>query len=227
MTSVNPYSQIGLTTQQALQSTQRATNDPNQLGIQDFMTLMVAQLKNQDPTKPQESSEFLAQIAQFGTVSGIEEMNGSLNGLVGSLSSNSGLQAASLVGRDVVSSYNVAPLEEGGVLKGVVELPASTTGLVVQVKDMTGRLVDTVSLGPNPAGVIPFEWDGVGSDGKTLPPGMYSVTANANIGDGTEAVATFTRVKVDSVSMGRGGGDVTLNLAGGATMSLSQVREFH
>lgn len=228
MTTVNPFSQLsGITTAESRQVTERANNDPNEMGVNDFMTLMVAQLENQDPTKPQESTEFLSQLAQFGTVSGVEELNLAMNGLVGSLSSNSGLQAASLVGRDVVSSYNVAPLDDGGTVAGVVELPVSASGMTVEISDLSGNLVHSLPIGPTQAGVIPFEWDGVDANGDSVPPGVYQMTANAIIGGESQAVATFSKVKVESVSMGADGGNVTLNLAGGATMPIANVREFH
>ena len=77
-----------------------------------------------------------------------------------SLSSNQGLQAASLVGRDVVANYNVAPLTEGGDFDGVVELPNSVNGLTVDISDIAGNLVAQVPLGPQPGrhSEFPMGW---------------------------------------------------------------------
>ncbi|MCV6605877.1 MAG: flagellar hook assembly protein FlgD [Porticoccaceae bacterium] len=224
----NPFNSVSgvSTAEQLTAARQRGSNDPNNLGVKDFLTLMVAQLRNQDPTKPQDSSQFLAQIAQFGTVSGIDELNGAVGGLVNSLSSNQGLQAASLVGRDVIANYNIAPLAEGGELNGVVELPTGVNGLTVEVADLAGNLISRVQLGPQSGGVVPFTWDGTNLEGDAVTPGPYQVTASASINGKAEAVPAFTRVRIDSISLS-GSGDPVLNLEGGATMKLSEIREFY
>ncbi|UTW46392.1 flagellar hook assembly protein FlgD [bacterium SCSIO 12696] len=228
MQVTNPFSGVGgvSTAEQLASARQQGSNDPNDLGVEEFLNLMVAQLRNQDPTDPQDSSQFLAQIAQFGTVSGIDELNNSLSGLVSSLSGNQGLQAASLVGRDVVANYNIAPLAEGGTYEGIVELPVAATGLTVDVADLAGNLITRIPLGPQSGGVIPFQWDGTNANGDAVTPGPYQVTANAIIDGNAEAVPAFTRVRVDSVSLS-GNGDPVLNLEGGATMRLSEIREYY
>ncbi|MGS2724147.1 flagellar hook assembly protein FlgD [Porticoccus sp. GXU_MW_L64] len=224
----NPFSSIsGLSTAEQLAGArQQGSNDPNDLGVEEFLSLMVAQLENQDPTNPQDSSQFLAQIAQFGTVSGIDELNNSVGGLVNSLSSNQGLQAASLVGRDVTANTNIAPLAQGGDFGGVVELPTAVNGLTVEVADLAGNLVAQIPLGPQSGGAVPFAWDGTNLDGDAVAPGPYQVTATANINGQAAAVPAFTRVSIDSVSLS-GSGDPILNLEGGATMRLSEIREFY
>ena len=224
----NPFNSVSgvSTAEQLAAARQRGSNDPNDLGVEEFLSLMVAQLENQDPTDPQDSSQFLAQIAQFGTVSGIDELNGAVGGLVNSLSANQGLQAASLVGRDVIANYNIAPLAEGGEFNGVVELPTGVNGLTVEVADLAGNLIARVPLGPQSGGVVPFTWDGNNLEGEAVAPGPYQVTATATINGQAEAVPAFTRVRIDSVSLS-GNGDPVLNLEGGATMRLSEIREFY
>jgi flagellar basal-body rod modification protein FlgD len=91
-----------------------------------FLNLMIAQLKNQDPFKPLESGEFLTQIAQFGTVTGVKELQSSFSQLASSISSNQALQASSLVGRTVNIESNAGVLGQDSPLSGTVELEGST-----------------------------------------------------------------------------------------------------
>src|ERR1043165_7584057 len=74
------------------------------LGIDSFLTLMTAQLKNQDPLKPLEGTEFISQLAQFGTVSGVQGMQTSLETLAASLRSTQTLNGSTMIGRDILAS---------------------------------------------------------------------------------------------------------------------------
>ena len=87
---------------------QQRSND--ELGQEDFLTLMISQFRNQDPFEPMDNGDFLGQLAQFGTVSGIENLNSAFAGLAGSIQSEQALQAANLVGRDVLAATDIGPL---------------------------------------------------------------------------------------------------------------------
>jgi len=122
------FEQIGLRT---VQEMQKRDENAARLGQEEFLELMIAQLQNQDPFEPMENGNFLAQMAQFGTVSGIQELQQSFESLSSSLVSNQALQAAALVGRQVLAPAGVAILEEGGGLQGAVELPAASPAVSV------------------------------------------------------------------------------------------------
>ncbi len=224
MNSVNPLGQY----QSATAAQQQAVAKGDELGQEAFMRLMVAQLENQDPSKPMDNFEFLSQIAQFGTVDGIQGLQDSMAGLVTSLTANQGLQASNLIGREVLSSYGtgVLPASEGGSLNGKVELPVSAGGLRVSIQDEAGNLVRTIELGPQSAGNIAFGWDGINNAGGQAVPGTYQVTAEALIDGQMLAVPAFTATRVESVSLTGGGAQATLNVTGGGTLPLSDVREF-
>jgi hypothetical protein len=116
------------------------------MGSEDFLTLMVAQLENQDPTKPLDNMQFMGQLAQFGTVSGIQELNEAFGGLSAALGSNQALQAASLVGRDVVTvrmsvscrSTRRADGEAVLALDATVAFDSATSAGSFYVQDMAG-----------------------------------------------------------------------------------------
>src|SRR5262245_53832534 len=97
----------------------------SELGQEDFLRLMITQFKNQDPFKPMENGEFLAQLAQFSTVKGLDDLNNSFGNLSSSVVSNQALQASSLLGRTVLVDGNMGNLDAGGQLSGAVELQSS------------------------------------------------------------------------------------------------------
>ena len=144
-TATNPFDAIGL----ARQKTESKRND---LGLDDFFKLMITQLKNQDPMKPLENGEFLSQIAQFGTVSGIDRLNKTFDDLAASLTSGQALQAGSLIGREVLVPGGVAALAPGQPVRGVVQLDASAADVVLHIYNPSGALVRDLSLGGHPAG---------------------------------------------------------------------------
>ena len=98
-----------------------------------FLKLMLAQLENQDPLKPQDGTEFLSQMAQFSTVEGIGNLNKGIDELNGLYRSNQALQATALVGRDVLVSGNVGYLGATNTLSGVMHPDGvSATDVLVQ-----------------------------------------------------------------------------------------------
>lgn len=203
-----------------------AKNSPDELGQDDFMTLMVAQLENQDPTKPMDNMQFLSQIAQFGTVSGIQELQEGFSSLSSALYSNQALEAAGLVGRQVVTNSNMGVLNAGGTLEATVDLPQNASNVTLYIQDFSGRLVSTQSLGPALAGDLKVQWDGTDADGNPLPAGEYRVSAEALMAGQNQAASVYTHHQVDSVTMDGSGTGVLLNLAGGSQVGISGVKSF-
>lgn len=222
MTTVDPkvLEALGLT-----QSRPKAENKKDELGQDDFLKLMTAQLNNQDPMKPMENGEFLSQMAQFGTVDGINKLQQSFNQLSGALHSNQALQASSLVGRSVMVPSDQALLVPGENVVGSVELPEAATDVKLKVFDQSGELVKTIELGTHEAGKVNFQWNGLDESGETMPPGTYEIKAVASIDGTDEGVSTLVRTNVDSVTLGNGQEGLTLNLRGIGTVSFADVRE--
>lgn len=204
------------------------------MGSDDFLTLMVAQLENQDPTKPMDNMQFMGQLAQFGTVSGIQELNQGFSGLSNALSGNQALQAASLVGRNVVTDSNLGQLAEtvdadgqpALVLDATVDFGSSTSGGTFYVQDLAGRLIYSSGLPPSAGGQLPVRWDGRNAQGELVAPGTYRVSAEAIVGGQSTAVSVYAHQRVDSVAVEGGGGAVTLNLGNGSNVQLDQVKQF-
>lgn len=216
----NVYSALGLG------ATQTQSGKPNNKLLQDdFLKLMVTQLKNQDPMKPMESGNFLSDIAQFGTVSGIQDLQNSFSSLTSSIQSNQALQAAALVNRKVLVPSSIGQLPSGGTLSGSVEVPASTSQLTLGVYDSAGALVRRISMGTQPAGMTQFQWDGLTDDGSYADPGVYQVRAEALYKGQTNALSTYVQADVRSVTLGSGGEGLTVDLGALGSVSFSQVRQ--
>lgn len=212
----NPYSNLGLALNTSTDSKR------TELGQDAFLKLMTAQMQHQDPFKPMESGEFLGQIAQFSTVSGIQGMQTSLAGLSAALTSNQTLQAASLVGHGVMVEGKEAYLFAEGGIAGSAELEASGA-LSVEITDASGQVVRQMDLGAKPVGDASFTWDGLDDDGNRVEEGSYGVTAKVMNDAGTKAVTTQLMGMVSSVSLGSAG--LSLNLYGMDPVALSAVRE--
>ncbi|HHO68845.1 MAG TPA: flagellar hook assembly protein FlgD [Gammaproteobacteria bacterium] len=195
-----------------------------ELGQEDFLKLMTTQLQNQDPMKPMENGDFLSQIAQFSTVTGIGDLQKSFESLSESLVSNQALQAATLVGRKVLAPTGTAALAQGGSIQGSVELPSASSSVVVNIYDGAGQVIRRLDLGSQAAGPVSFQWDGLMDDGQYAPPGNYLVGAEAGFDGRTEAIETLIASEVRSVTVGNGGG-LLLDLAGSGPLEFSQVRQ--
>lgn len=153
-----------------------------------FLTLLVAQLENQDPLNPLENSELTSQLAQMSTVQGIEQLNTTLDSLVNSLADTQALQAAALIGKTVLVSGSSLTLSGGEAFGGVTLANAADT-VTVQIYDAAGNLVQTQSIGPAEAGNLLFSWDGATGSG-TAADGAYSFKVSAsNGGQSVEAQA--------------------------------------
>lgn len=214
----NVFDQLGL-------SVTKKPEEKNDYGQSDFMELMLAQMNNQNPLEPMENGEFLTQIAQFNTATGVEELNNSFGLLAGSLNSSQALQASTLVGRSVLVPGNSGTLETSGTMDGVIDMPSSTNSLRLNVYDGGGQLVRSVDMGQRPAGETAFSWDGYSDNGVRMPAGTYSISAEAVVDGEVRAVNTLMGARVESVTLGQGGEEPILNLSGMGSIAFSQVRQ--
>jgi len=208
-----------------LSRSQNANSRSTELGQEDFLKLMTTQLQNQDPFKPMENGDFIAQLAQFGTVSGIEDVRTELQNLSGSLVSNQAMQAAGMLGRDVLVPTNQAVLANGGTVNGAVDLPNSVSAMNVGIYNQSGQLVKSIGLGSQSPGMVTFSWDGLATDGSAAPPGRYEIRAEATNGGINSAYEVLLADKVQSVSLPSGNRSLTLELNGLGTVDFSQVRQ--
>ncbi len=203
-----------------------AINDATTLGGTNFLTLMLAQLKNQDPTSPVDSNTFLTQLAQLSEVQGITQLNTSFSTLSSSLSPSQALQASSLLGHKVLVTSTTANLAANGTVTGAVSVPQTTSQVLLDVKDSSGVLVRQINLGAQSTGLTSFSWDGKAGDGSAAPAGTYTLSAQyAGATSGGTAATTMVNGTVDSVSMGAGSTGLTLNVSGLGSVPFSSVQQ--
>lgn len=205
---------------------QEQVRNGSELGKNEFMELMIAQLKHQNPLEPQENGEFIAQLAQFSSLEEMQKLSKSVDNVVSEFRSTQALQASAMVGRTVLAPANFGVLDESGEISGVVNVPASTGGLRVSIQNAAGELVRQIDLGSAQAGQKVFRWDGMDGNGNPLPHGRYYVVAEASYPEGNEQLGTLVSANVDSVSLGQGG-KITLNLAGMGAIALSDVQQIN
>lgn len=196
------------------------------LGKNEFLELLVAQLNNQNPLDPQDNGEFISQLAQFSSLEGIENLNSSMGDILSSVHSSQALQAASLVGRNVIFAGDQALVdtEAQADFQGSVLVPQSSSNVSVGIYNEAGTPVNRINLGSQGAGQQSFSWDGTNSDGELMPPGKYTFKAEGIFEGETQGLYTMLPAKVESVTLSQQGGDMLLNIAGLGTLPLSQVQ---
>jgi flagellar basal-body rod modification protein FlgD len=215
----NPYG--FLNSQQAKTS---ETKDTGQLALEDFMSLMTTQLKNQDPLKPMESGDFLGQIASFGTVSGIADLQASFSSFAKSMQSDQALQGSSLVGRSVLVPSSIGYMTADSGLTGQINVAEPVTDLKVTIYNEAGVAVRTLEMG-SASGYTNFSWDGFDNNGTASPEGVYQFKATGTVNGENTAFATATIAKVSSVLVGSGSQGLTVNLAGIGSVPFSDLQE--
>jgi flagellar basal-body rod modification protein FlgD len=212
------FDQLGLTAQREPQSS-------GELGQEEFLELMITQLRNQDPFKPMESGDFLAQLASFGTVDGIAELQDSFDQFASSLTSNQALEAAALLDRPVLFASDRAPLGATGGVQGAVELQAASSQVVVGVYSATGELLQRIDLGRQPAGRAEFAWDGLDQNGQRVAPGTYEIRAEALDGGSARSAQVLVRAPVANVTLGGLGEPLSIGIDGLGDVAFAAVRQ--
>jgi len=208
-----------------------ATQDKknNELNQSDFIELLVAQVKNQDPTKPMDPSEFMNQLTQSSMVNGLNDLQKSFDSLATKLSSDQSLQAAGLVGKSALLPGGETQLNAGGTVSGQIGLERPASEVTINIFNSRGEQVRSLPLGANDAGDMLFKWDGFKDDGSLAPPGDYRVSADASIDGNQQAVEVYLESRIDSISINQNNdgssSGTRLNLANGQSVSLNNIKQ--
>jgi flagellar basal-body rod modification protein FlgD len=197
------------------------TKKKDQLGQNEFLQLMLAQLKNQDPFKAMDPSQFLGQLAQFGTVTGIQDMQAAFTSLSDAMRSSQVLDGASMVGRDVLVPSDTVTLHADGTVKGSIDVPKGLTGLTVNIRDSAGALVRRMTL-PTDSGNHEFSWDGLRDDGTRAAAGDYDIEAIGSLDGRSGSLEMLFSSRVHSVTIDSSG--LVLNTNDLGARPLSDVR---
>ncbi|MGH8157262.1 MAG: flagellar hook assembly protein FlgD [Rhodanobacter sp.] len=189
----------------------------------DFLKLMTTQLQSQDPTNPVDNSQFVSQMAQFSQLSATQDLLTSVNTLSstvsGAVQTSQVLSSASLLNRQVLVPSNTINYS-GNTVTGAANV--STTGNVtVNIVDATGKVVRTMNLGSQSAGLSQFTWDGNDDSGNPVAQGAYTMAASSN----GSPLDTYVAGAVTSVGYGGTNVGTYLQVAGVGGVALSQVAQ--
>ena len=216
----NILEKIGVKTPQNQQKSPKSS-----LGQEDFLKLMTTQLQNQDPFAPMENGEFIAQMAQFSTVTGITEMGQTLKGLSDKLNEFRIATASDLLGNSVLVPGNVVRPNKDGEVHGIIDLPSPSSETSVSFFDSSGELVHSVDLGSQGRGLVGFEWKGIPKNilDKDEP---LRVEAYINTGKGSEGLAPSVFSEVIAASLDTKGQGVTIDVKDFGEMAAADVIKF-
>ncbi|MTW11037.1 flagellar biosynthesis protein FlgD [Pseudoduganella eburnea] len=188
-----------------------------------FMTLLITQLKNQDPLNPLDNAQVTSQLAQLQTVTGINKLNETINSLKSDYATSASLQATNLINHGVLAPGKNMQLAGGKGLFGI-DLANAVDTLQIDIKNSSGKVVHSLSLQAVDAGTLPLTWDGKLDDGTTAPDGMYTVDVSGTVGGkadtGVQALSFGT---VASVSTGAGG--VKLNVPALGQLTMNDIKQ--
>ncbi|MDR2364285.1 MAG: flagellar hook assembly protein FlgD [Zoogloeaceae bacterium] len=187
-----------------------------------FMTLFLAQLRNQDPLNPMENAEMTSQLAQMNMVSGLEQLNATMQTLLGSYDEALSLQAANLIGKNVLVPGDQLALTEEGSLFGI-DLTTPADKVEISILDANGVEIARQSLGQLNAGSQAFYWDGTDQNGDVAAPGTYRFSVLASLA-GESVGATALQAGTVSALI-RGGNGFVIEVAGVGNVALDNVKQ--
>ena len=209
---------------QSLNGTAAASKSEAEQAGDRFLTLLVTQMKNQDPLNPLDNAQVTSQLAQINTVTGLDKLNTTLQSLATGFASTQMLQAATMIGREVLVPGDQIQLAQGAATFGV-ELTQPADDVVVSILDASGNTVRTQNLGAHPAGAGTFAWNGLNELGAAMPDGRYTLSVTAKQGSKAVSAEALTDARVESVA--QHGRDIELELAGRGAANLSDVRRIN
>ena len=193
------------------------------LGKEDFLNLLVEQLKNQDPLNPMESTEFTAQLAQFSSLEQLANMNENLGYLRLYQASINNAQAVNFMGKTVKASGDSITVKDGAPNQMQFDLAGDAATVNIHIYDASDNLVRTINCGSLSEGEQSIEWDGADEDGETVPDGTYTfeVSAADSSGETVEA-STYMTVEVTGITFKDGNAFL---LAGDIEISMGDILE--
>lgn len=225
MTDINTNNAVDPLAGYRLEGGQEAAKKGD-LGKNEFLELMIAQLENQNPLEPQDNGAFISQLAEFSALEEMQQISSTVDSFSDKFQSSQALQASAMVGRNVLVPGAESPLATDGTISGMIDLPSGTSGLSVSILNGSGELVRRIDMGQQFAGSVPFTWDGMNEQGDVMPADRYTIKAESKTSTGSEQLDTLFASQVNSVSIAQGGA-VTLNLAGLGRVPIENVREIN
>ena len=186
-----------------------------------FMTLLVAQMRNQDPLNPMDNNQMSSQMALLNMVSGINSLNKTLSSMSASQQLGDSFKATDLIGHTVLIPNSSVVLNNGNG-DFSIDLADNVQSATVSLTDKQGNLIKSFNLGATPAGVHSLSWNGLSDDGQVLADGSYTIKIDA-LKNGTAVnAASLVTDRVDNLVLS--GGLASLQLSRLGNIGLSDIR---
>lgn len=222
MASVQTTNEASASLLASVNGTKNKNSDSINEAQDRFMTLLVTQMKNQDPLNPMDNAQVTSQLAQLSTVTGINKMNDSLEAFMANMQSSQALQASSLIGHEVLVEGNDVSFDGTNGYFGV-ELPTSTDALTITITDTAGNPIRKITLNNQDEGIIPLSWDGYGDDGTQVEAGNYQFSVSATIGGEAATATGLSLTQINSISSSSSG--IKLNLNNADTVTSAELKQ--
>lgn len=180
----------------------------NELDREDFLNLMVTQMKNQDPTKPMDNQQMATQLAQFNSVEQLVNVNTTLSNMNQSQKSGDARFLTQFIGKEVnvnSNQFRIGPTGPVNTLSALLPAPAAQLG--VKILNEEGAVVKKLNLGSHDTGRAILNFDGKDEEGRALPSGQYSLVVEANTTDGKplQAKSVVSALVTGVTDLGSGG----------------------
>lgn len=199
-----------------------ANNPKSVLGKDDFMKLLLLELKYQDPTSPMDSEKILTQTSQLASLESAENTNKSLSALATSLAASMQLSGISAIGKIADTGSNAVALTKGQNVDFQLYFPDKVTTGSINIMDVDGKVLRTMKVGATDAGVAKYTWDGKGNDGSTLSEGTYYVDSSYAKTDGSTGTSRIGRYPIESIKFDAG---KTFAKLGTSYVDFSSIKE--
>jgi flagellar basal-body rod modification protein FlgD len=202
-----------------------AVGRPDSITQDEFLTLFISQLQNQDPLNPLDANAMTEQLAQFSSLEQLFSINENLEALKEAFAGEEAADPVSFLGMRVEAAGDELAVEDGEATAVLLDVPGEAVGVEVTIADADGGVVRSLELGDVPAGEFRFVFDGENASGGTVPDGVYQVTVNARTADGSvlpvpthmEGVVTGVDLRTEPPEL----------LLGGRRVGLADVRAVH
>ncbi|MCW5588686.1 MAG: hypothetical protein KIT27_03390 [Legionellales bacterium] len=202
---------------------QENKNKNKDLGQEEFFKILTTQLQSQDPLNPEGGADFIAQMAQFSSLEGINKLNDTMSSLSSNILSSQALQVSSLIGKSIQVSSTFGSLNAKDGLAGSVNLTEPVTDLTVSITDSAGSVVKKLYLGNRNSGLVDFKWDGITDNGMKAQDGNYFIKAEGMSATGQKAYTTNATFPVEGVELNGAAGAI-INLPVGSVSFSDVVR---
>ncbi len=185
-------------------TTPTVVEDKSSLSNDDFMTLLLVELQNQDPTEPTDTEQILTQTSQLATLEATDNTNAALEDLANTLAASSDFSAVSAIGKTADLGSNAITYTEGEDSVFEIYFPSDVASGNVEILDVNGNIIQTIEAESGEAGTYTYSWDGTDAGGNVVDEGIYYVTASYTTAAGESLTTRIGTYPIESVRFDEG-----------------------